>query len=614
MGFAGKLRVCAQPIGPRRSGNPEESVKEPLMMKRCMNVQMPTVLLAAVLMVGTVGAQQAAIAPSRSAQVPQSLGGGQLPPVDKYVVGTAKPPQVPGSEPIDMTLEQAIQIALDHNLSLEVAKLNPQIQDYALEGARAVFVPQITASYNYNNSSKPSTNTTEGVLTNITTTNQYNSGVSQSLPWYGGSYAVNFNNSSVNSNNKTLTRNPSYNSSLQFTYTQPLLQGFSTDNNRTNIQTNQIQREITDIQLLTTIENTKATVRSSYWALKAAIEKIEISRRAEALAQQLYDNDKTQVTIGTMAEIDTAQPEAALAQAQGATLAAEIAWQQADLAFKQLLVAGPDDDLLKKTINPVDIPTVGPEPNLNITGAVQQALVDRTDIQQAVKGLEQTDLSFKLTQNQTRPQLNLLGGFTNAGLGGPTAANLASGYGDAFTSVVQFSQPTWVIGSTFTYQLGMQANKAALARAQLSYDQQKANLKVTQLGVVADVTGAGLNVQNTYKQYLAGQKARVAQEAATNAEQTKFTVGLSNNFNVVTQQNNLTSARLSELNALINYINAVADYDRKQRIGGTGSTASVGGSTGGTSGGSTTGSTGGSTGGSGSGSTGGSSAGAGSGS
>jgi outer membrane protein len=565
------------------------------MMKRRVQVQVPTVVMAAALMVGTVGAQQAANGPARpgqaTPQTPQSLGGGQLPPVDKYVVGTAKPPQVPGSEMIDMTLEQAIQIALDHNLGLEVARLNPEIQDYTLQGFRAVFVPQITGAYNYTNQSAPSTNTTEGVLDNLTTTNRYNAGVSQSVPWYGGSYAINFNNSSQTSNSKTNPRNPQYNSSLQFTYTQPILQGLATDLNRTNILTNQIQRQIDDIQLLTTIENTKATVRSSYWALKAAIEKIEISKRAEDLAQQLFDNDKTQVTIGTMAEIDTAQPEAALAQAQGATLAAEIAWQQADLAFKQLLVGGPDDDLLKKTINPVDIPVVGPEPNLNIAGAVQQALIDRTDIQEAVKGLDQTDLSFKLSKDQIKPQLSVTGGFTNAGLGGPLASDLTSGYGDAFTSVVAFSEPTWVIGTTFTYQLGMQTNKAALARAQLSYDQQKANLKVTQLGVVTDVTGAGLNVENTYKQYLAAQKARVAQQAATDAEQTKFTVGLSNNFNVITQQDNLTNTRLNELTALINYIDAVADYDRKQRIGGTtGATSSLGSTTVGTTG-TTTGST-----------------------
>jgi hypothetical protein len=105
------------------------------------------------------------------------------------------------------------------------------------------------------------------------------------------------------------------------------------------------------------------------------------------------------------------------------------------------------------------------------------------------------------------------------------------------------------------------------------------------------VTGAGLNVENTYKQYLAAQKARVAQQAATDAEQTKFTVGLSNNFNVITQQDNLTNTRLNELTALINYIDAVADYDRKQRIGGTtGATSSLGSTTVGTTG-TTTGST-----------------------
>lgn len=552
------------------------------MMKRSVKVHVPAVVLTAAMMAGTVSAQQASSAAARPAQTQQpqtqSLGGGQLPPVDTYVVGTAKPPQVPGSEPTDLSLEQSIQIALDHNLSLQVAKLNPEIQDYAIEGARAVFVPNITASYNYNNQTAPSTNTTEGVLTNITTTSRYNAGVSQSLPWYGGSYNLSFNNSSLTTNAKTSPRNPQFNSSLQFTYTQPILANLATDTNRTNVATNQVERQVTDIQLLTTIENTKATVRAAYWTLKAAIEKIEINKRAESLAQQLLDDDKTQVQIGTMAQIDTAQPEAQLASAQGQTLAAEIAWQQAELTFKQLLVSGPDDPLFKKTINPMDVPDVGSEPSVNIQDAVQKALTDRTDIQQALKNLEVTDLNFKLTQNQTKPQLNIQGGFTNAGLGGPTSSDLTSGFGDALSSVFAFSEPTWIIGSTFTYQLGMQANKAALARAQLSYDQQKANLKVTQLSVVADVTGAGLNVQNTYKQYQAAHAASVAQLAATNAEQTKFTVGLSNNFNVVTQQNTLTSDRLAELTALINYVNALADYDRKQRVGGT-TSATVGGTT-----------------------------------
>lgn len=560
------------------------------MMKRHVNSQGLAVVLAAVITAGTVSAQQSSATsvrpaapqspqtpqnpptpPNGQAQTPQTqqpLGGGQMAPIDHYIVGTAKPPQVPGSEMVDMTLEEAIQVTLEHNLSLQAAKLNPAMQDYTLENARAVWVPVLNGAYSYQNVTTESNFTVDGRATTQTGANSYTAGVTQNVPWYGGNYSLSFVNSR-NSNNALSTVRPlSYNSSLRFSYTQPLLQGMSTDQNRVNISTDVVQRQVVDLQLLTTIENTKASVRGAYWNLKAAIERIEINRRAEAQAQTLLDNDKTEVQIGTMAEIDTAQPAAALAAAQGQTLAAMIAWQQADLAFKQLVVSGPDDPLFTKTINPVDLPTVGSEPSVDIPAAVKTALAQRTDIQEAVKGLEQTDLSFKLSQNQIMPQLNLTGGFTSAGLGGPTTQTPNSGFGDALTSVAAFDEPTWTFGAQFTYQIGMQANRATLARAQLAYDQQRANLKVTQLGVVSDVTAAGLNVENAYKQYQAAVTARVAQEAATNAEITRFGVGLSNNFNVITQQNTLTSDQLAELNALINYINALADFDRKQLVGG----------------------------------------------
>jgi outer membrane protein TolC len=248
-----------------------------------------------------------------------------------------------------------------------------------------------------------------------------------------------------------------------------------------------------------------------------------------------------------------------------------------------LLVGGKDDDLFKKTINPVDIPAIGPEPQINIDGAVQKALTDRTDLQQARKNLEVSDINLEVSQNNIKPQFNLQSSVSSQGQG-PNKIEPTLGYTGALGDLVAFNVPTWSFTGNFVYQLGMRTQKANLARAQIQLDQQKAQLKVTELGVVTDVTTAGLNVQNTYKQYIAAQQASTAQQAATEAEQTRFQVGLSNNFNVVTQQNNLTSARLAELTALINYVNAVADYERKQRIGGTngssttGSTTTTGGS------------------------------------
>ncbi len=106
--------------------------------------------------------------------------------------------------------------------------------------------------------------------------------------------------------------------------------------------------------------------------------------------------------------------------------------------------------------------------------------------------------------------------------------------------------------------------------ALLQVDQSQAQLKAQELNVSAAVTNAGLAVENTYKQYLAAQKTREAQQRNAEAEQTRFDVGMSTNFNVVQAQNSLTTARLSELRALISYLNAVAEFDRVQRVGGNG--------------------------------------------
>jgi outer membrane protein TolC len=113
----------------------------------------------------------------------------------------------------------------------------------------------------------------------------------------------------------------------------------------------------------------------------------------------------------------------------------------------------------------------------------------------------------------------------------------------------------------------MKAAKANLARAKLQIDQSVAALKASELTTSADVTNAGLAVENNFKQYQAAQKAREVAERNADAEQTRFDVGMSTNYNVVIAQNNLTTQRLNELRAIISYLNAVAEFDRIQRVG-----------------------------------------------
>src|SRR5215471_19130324 len=107
-------------------------------MKRLFTLKVWVTMFAATLMTTVLSAQQQAgpaAAPPLQAQQ-----------ADKYVVGQAKPPEVAGSPVIELTLDQATQIALENNLDLQVQKMNPQLQDYNLVIAQAAFRPTLNGS------------------------------------------------------------------------------------------------------------------------------------------------------------------------------------------------------------------------------------------------------------------------------------------------------------------------------------------------------------------------------------------------------------------------------------------------------------------------------------
>ena len=73
--------------------------------------------------------------------VPLSLSGQE--DTLRYEVGRALPPTVEGRPLVPMTLEEAIERALERNLDIQTARLSPQIQEYGLVAAEAAFRPTI---------------------------------------------------------------------------------------------------------------------------------------------------------------------------------------------------------------------------------------------------------------------------------------------------------------------------------------------------------------------------------------------------------------------------------------------------------------------------------------
>jgi len=494
-----------------------------------------------------------------------------------YVVGQALPPLDPGKTLVAMTLEQAVARALESNLDIQSARLDPVIQNYALRAARAAFSPTLNMTFGYNSATNQSTSQLDGGARTSTERQTFNTSLSKTMPWYGGRLSANFNNSRTETNNAFATRNPSYNSTVSLNYAQPLLAGFRTDNQRAALETEQIQSRITDLRLLSQIENVRHQVRQAYWGLRATIEQIEIQRRNLAQAQQQLEENRIRVQLGRMTDLQLVQTEAQVASAEQSLLNAEIQWRNQEFAFKRLLLGGADDPLLAQTVNPTDQPVIVDQP-VDIQAAIERALQERADLQQQRQQRDISTLNLDVTKSSTLPDVTLTAGyslqgiggdlFDRSGLGGEPVLIQPGSYLDGLQAIRDFDTPTWSLTLNASYPLGTNVTRANLERARLQLRQAELALRSQELAILTQVTTAGLAVGNTFLQYEAARRSRQAAERNEETERLRYSVGVAINFEVVTAQNALTSARLSELQAIINHVNAIAEFERVQRVGG----------------------------------------------
>lgn len=505
-------------------------------------------------------------------------GAAQSPAVDlTRLVAAAPPLQARGV--FDLSVDDAIERALDRNLDIAVERLNPQLQDLSIAEANAAFMPNLDSSFDVGRSLSPSRSQLDGAgrLSERPVDTESGSadvGVEQAVKWYGGRYSVNWNNGRTETNNVFFSYNPSFRSSVALSYTQPLLRGRRIDGPRRQLLVSRLNRGISDIDLRETTTNIVADVRRAYWDLVYAKASVEVQLQALELAEQLVRDNRARVEIGTLAPIDIVQAQSEAAQRRQSVAEAEQNLRTAELALKQLIVGGTGDELWDAEINTVDRPVLDQGP-IDVDAAIRAALDARTDIARTRRQQEINDVTLRNLENDTLPSLDLIGSFRLHGqggtqlvstfLGGPTVIEVPGGYRDALEHVVGAEYPDWTVQLQLSYPLGQSAQRAAHARAQLQIRQTRAQLRQIELQIAAEVTNAAVQIRSVQQRIDAARAARELAEQQLAAEESKFEVGTSTNFFVVQAQRDLATARDSELRAILDYQNAVIEFERVQQ-------------------------------------------------
>jgi outer membrane protein TolC len=500
-------------------------------------------------------------------------------PREGVLLATAQQAAAAAPQVRRLTADEAVRLAAENNLGIQIARYEPQIEDLSIVQARTGWTPSFATVLQQNNAVQTPDSLLSGAQNRLESgqfTNQ--SDLQQLLPW-GGSYAIGWDSARSTTNSSFSAFNPRLRSSLSLNYTQPLLRDFSIDNVRQQVQVSQINRQIADVGLRQTIATTSRTVRNAYWDLAYAIASLAVQRQSLELAQESLRNTRSRVEIGTTPPIDIVQAEAEVAQRQEAVILAEAQISTGEDTLRALVYNPSMPDFWTIRIEPTDLPPFEPVP-VNVDAAMRNALDRRTDLEQARKSLDGTDVNIRFLRNQTLPAVDARFDYGLSGLGGTQFLRGPSigltpgeiigqtqrGFGSVLTDLFTNDFPTWTASLNISYPLGTSQQEANLARARLEHSRTQTQIRNQELQIQMQVREAARQVLTNQQRVQSTRASREFAERSLDAEQRKFAAGTSTSFFVFQAQRDLSQARNNELRAILDYNQSIVDLETVQEV------------------------------------------------
>lgn len=480
--------------------------------------------------------------------------------------------ELPEADPnaVQLTLQRAIEMALENNLDIVVSRLDTQVRSAGVQFARGVYQPFISLGINTLDSASPAQTQLVGAQTLTSTRTNYNFTWQQELST-GGNYNIQWLNLRSTTNSAFAGFNPLYNAVASAQITQPLMANFGTDASKQQILVARNGERISRNQFEIQVMNTVRDVEFAYWDLVFAIRDLDVARRSLGLAEDLLRNNRIQVEVGTMAPIDVLEAQAEVAVRDETVILAEELIRITEDILKRLINDPESPDFWNSTYAPSDQPIVE-EIDVDVDDAVQVALSRRPVLDLSRVELETRMYDVRFSKNQLMPQLDVVGSLAFNGIGGTQLIRegfadepsliIPGGYGDAIDQVFGGSFRNWSIGLNVSYPLGNSQAEANHAQTQVAARQQRALINSNEILIAQEVRQAARAVTTNRKRIDATRVARELAGRRLEAEQKKFEVGMSTSFLIVQAQRDLSQAAANELRALIDFVKAIAAFER----------------------------------------------------
>jgi outer membrane protein len=281
------------------------------------------------------------------------------------------------------------------------------------------FDPQLTSTVQLDKNNTESTSPFSPVPILAQNTYTADFAYTQGFQW-GTVMSVGFNNTHLTSNSTTVLLTPQLGSNFQFRLTQNLLQGFGSLPNTRFIRIARNNREISDVAFRLQIITTVDQIENMYWDLVYAYENVRVQQESLTYAQKALEDAKRQAQVGTVPPIQVVSAQSIVATDQQNLIVAQNNLQLQQLLMKNALSRSIEDPVLAEAdVIPTSTMQIPQEEQaIPIQDMINDALRHRAELVESRIDLNSRDINNKAVRNAMLPTLDAFAYYGGSGVGG----------------------------------------------------------------------------------------------------------------------------------------------------------------------------------------------------
>jgi len=237
----------------------------------------------------------------------------------------------------------------------------------------------------------------------------------------GTSIGFEFNNNRQATNSPYETLSPILGSMYRFSFQQQLLAGFGLGPNLRYLRIAKNNKKISDIAFQDQVIATITQIENIYWDLVNAYEQAQVNEQSLAFARQSLENAKKQFQLESIPAMDVMRAEAEVSKRDQDLTVARTSLQLQELLIKNALTKSLDDPVLESVpVIPTDrLQSTQSPSSETVQDLIARALHERPELVESDVDLVNRQISRQAARNALLPSLSLVGFYGGSGLAGP---------------------------------------------------------------------------------------------------------------------------------------------------------------------------------------------------